>query len=61
MNFFKSKTRNQLEILLEMMREAPKNNFGIFSLLTKIDKRWSTIMIMVEAREGGGREGGEIC
>ena len=33
------------------MREA-KKNFSIFSSLTKFDKRWSTIMIMLES--GGG-------
>ena len=38
-----------------MMREAPKKNFGIFFLkLTQFDKRWSTIMIMLESSKGGG-------
>jgi len=34
----------------------PKKNFGIFSSLTKFEKRWSTIMIMLESSEGGKRE-----
>jgi len=36
------------------MREAPRKNFGIFSILTKFDKRWSAIMIMLDSSEGGG-------
>ena len=40
-----------------MMREAPKKIF--FTLLTKFNKRWSTIMIMLDSSEGGGQN--SIC
>ena len=35
-DFILSKTRKKLEILLEMMREAPKKIVGIFFLFGKI-------------------------
>ena len=31
-----------------------KENFFFFSSLTKFDKRWFTVMIMLESSEGGG-------
>ena len=36
-----------------MMIGAPKKNFGIFSKFGKFDKRWSTIIFMLESSEGG--------
>ena len=59
--FLKSKTRNQLEIIFEIMCEAPKKSLGICFLLAKFYKRWCTIMIMLESSEGGGARGDEIC
>jgi len=51
-DFLHAEKEKIVEILLEIMREAPKK-FFIFSYLAKFDKRWSTIMIMLDSSEWG--------
>ena len=44
-----------------MMRASPKKNVGIFSSLTKFDKRRSTILTMLEPSDGGGGRGAKYA